>query len=211
VVGDAQGLELRREDLLDELRLRPDLYREVRRMALGRALALREANRQGIEAGEDEVALTARAWAAERGLHAPRDRDDWRAANGLDEAAFQSFMVDETRQRLLADMAEPLIEDRLLDSMRAQGCLAELMARAVEKQRMLADRGLLEAALSAAVAAPFDLVSWFAGQKLRRPPPADVKAFAALLGFADLAAFHRAVFREYYYEQENGSQPDKHV
>lgn len=210
VVGDAQGSELRREDLLDELRLRPELYREVRRAALARALALREANRQGIEVGEDEVALTARVWAAERGLRAPRDRDDWRAANGLDEAAFQSFMVDETRQRILAEMAEPLIEDRLLDSMRAEGCLAELMTRALEKQRMLTDRGLMEAAPGAGIA-PSDLVTWFAGQKLRRPPPADVNTFAALLGFSDLAAFHRAVLREYYYEQENGSQPDKRV
>jgi hypothetical protein len=211
VVGDTQGIELRREDLLDELRLRPELYRDVRRAALARALALREASRQGIEVGDDDIAVTAQIWAAERHLHTQRDLDDWRAANGLNEAEFRSFIAEEARQRRLAEMAEPIIEDRLLDSMREQGCLAELMTRAFEKQRTLAARGSIEGTLAGAGITPFELVVWFVSQKLRRPPPVDMHNFATLLGFSDLAAFHRAVLREYYYEQENGRQPNKRV
>jgi len=198
--AEAGAAGLRREDLLDELRLRPELYREVRREALTRALALREASRQGIEIGDDEIAATARAWAGERRLRTQRDLEAWRSANGLDEAAFRSFIADEARQRRLAEMAEPLIEYRLLDAMRAHGCLEELTKRATDKAQTLSARAALDAGFSGADVPAFDLLARFAEQILGCQLPADRHELAHTLGFMDEAAFNRAVLREYLYD-----------
>jgi hypothetical protein len=202
VASDEQVAELRREDLLDELRLRPELYREMRHAALTRALALREAGRQGIDVGEDEVTAAIQAWTVERCRHMGPGVGE-RAASDLSDAEFRAFIADEVRQQRLTEMAEPLIEARMFDAMRAAGCLPSLIARALEKQRRISVQGAPEAGFGRDIS-PFELLAWFVEQKLRQPLPADVHTFALSLGFLDTASFYRAVLREYHYEQEGG-------
>ena len=55
------------QDILDELRLIPSDYGLVQREALARALSIRTARRQGIEAGADEKERVLRTWLRERG------------------------------------------------------------------------------------------------------------------------------------------------
>jgi hypothetical protein len=189
----ADEAALLREDLLDELRLDPELYRDIREAALARAFALREADRQGIELSDREQHNASRAWLRRVG----RPGQDWCAANHLDDAAFAEFVTEEERKRRLEALAAPLIERHIVNALRARGEFAALAARTIDKNRVLATRGASEATISELGLSLLDLLSWYFETRLRRPIPQDIDDFAATQGFSDAARFYRAVLHEY--------------
>jgi hypothetical protein len=50
------------------------------------------------------------------------------------------------------------------------------------------------------------LLTWYFERRLNHGIPDDIDAYARGLGFADTAAFHRALLREYLYLSDDESQ-----
>jgi hypothetical protein len=199
-LGPEGGVETyRTESALDELRLDPDAYLLERASAVSRALALELA-----DAGQASLGPEARRGALEsfwrkRRLEEPERREAWLAERGLSERKLGRLLSDETRIRPVLRLAEAQvarsIEDRLLLADR----FAALEDRALAKHRALATRGLSNPGLAEAGLDEAELWRWWFGERLGRPVPEDLEAYARSLDLPDGAALRRLVLRELLY------------
>jgi hypothetical protein len=186
-----------RERLLEELRLDGEAYREAMGGALLRLLSLAECDRRGLEISDDQLKSAGRAFRLEAGMLSRKDIDRWLADNHLDLADFDRLIVDEARMTELQSLSAPLVEQYIVDHLRATGDYARLAARAREKHEALAARDSFQSQPSGLMV--LRLLTWYFEQQLNRGMPDDIDAYARDLGFADRAAFHRALQREYLY------------
>jgi hypothetical protein len=196
-VGAEGDGHLMREQLLEELHLMPELQRQVRGEALGRALALREAERREIQVSEKEVRTSMLRWAQVRKLAGPQSIAAWRDANHIDPVEFQAFIRDEARVSRLALQAQGLIDRHMVDVLRARGDYAALSARALDKQRFISNAGEWDSSQKGV--SDFQVLAWFCEQRLECPLPHDVESFAAELCFSSTESFYRALRREHAY------------
>lgn len=184
-------------ELLDELRLVPELYQNIRQEALTRALVLREFRRHGITVTEQEVTAAKQQWSRDRNLRTPEDILDWCRVNQLDQPAFDVMISEEAIRRRLEKMAESLVDEHLLTVLRSRGLYHHIASRGLRKKKLLATYSDEEAASNMST---FDLVAWYCEARLERPPPDDIDDFASQLGFANSHELHQAVLREFLYE-----------
>ncbi len=197
VVGD-DAESLLRDSLLDELRLEGEPYHDARRGALLRLLALAECDRQHLEVAHEKLKSTSQTFRLEFGMLSRKDIERWLAENHLDLHAFDRLMEDEARLSALQSVTAPRLVDRyIVDHLRTTGDYARLAGRARDKQDALASRGTGQPELDGLMA--FKLVAWCFEQRLSGEIPDDIDDYAGSLGFANTAAFHRALFREYLY------------
>ena len=194
---------LSRNELLDELRLVPELYQNIRQEALTRALVLREFRRHGITVTEQEVTAAKQHWSRDRSLRTPEDILDWCRTNQLDRPAFDAMITEEAIRSRLEKMAESLVDEHLLTALRARGSYHHVASRGLRKKELLATYSDEQAASN--MSTP-DLVAWYCDVKLECPLPDDIDDFAFQLGFADRIEFHRAIFREFLYEGAEAAQ-----
>jgi hypothetical protein len=190
-------------ELLDELRLVPELYQDIRQEALTRALALREFRRHGITVTEQQVIAAKRQWSRDRNLRTPEDILDWCRANQLDQPAFDVMITEEAIRYHLEKMAESLVDEHLLTVLRNRGLYDHIASRGLRKKNLLATCSDEQAASNMST---FDLVAWYCEARLERPPPDDIDDFAAQLGFANSVEFHRAILREFLCEGAEAMQ-----
>ena len=190
-------------ELLDELRLVPELYQNIRQEALTRALVLRESRRHGITVTEQEAAAAKQQWSRDRNLRTPGDILDWCRANQLDEPAFDAMITEEAIRCRFEKMAESLVDEHLLAALRARGSYHHVASRGLRKKELLASYSGEQAASNMST---FDLVAWYCEVRLECPLPDDIDDFALQLGFADSIEFHRAILREFLYESAEAAQ-----
>ena len=197
--ADTEGTSpfLSGNELLDELRLVPELYQGIRQEALTRALVLREFRRHGITVTEQEVTVAKQCWSRNRNLRSPEDILDWCRANHLDQPAFDVMMSEEAIRCRLEKMAESLVDEHLLAALRSRGLYQHIATRGLRKKKLLAAHSDGQAASNMST---FDLAAWYCEVRLERPPPDDIDEFAAQLGFANRHEFHQAILREFLYE-----------
>jgi hypothetical protein len=186
-----------RDELFEELRLDGEAYHDAVRGALLRLLATAECDRQRIEVTHNQLKNVSRSFRLEFGMLARKDIDHWLAQNHLDLHAFDHLMEDEARLKALEDMTAPLIDQYVIDHLRVAGDYARLAERARDKKDALHSKGMGEPELDGLTA--FQLVAWYFEQRLAREIPDDIEGYAVKLGFADAAAFHRALWREHFY------------
>ncbi|HVI91831.1 MAG TPA: TfuA-like protein [Dongiaceae bacterium] len=196
------GGALRREHLLDEIRLRPEQHKRLRQEALAFALARREADRAGIAVSPQEMQDFLRCWLHERGLTSPAALVAWREANHLgDDLAFNAFIAEQARTQKVTALAADLIEARMIDVLQQRGDYAALAVRAVEKQQALLTSGLADLPLAESDIAAADLLAWFRREHSHRNLPVDAEQLATALSFVSVDAFYRALLREYRYRE----------
>lgn len=190
VGGEAAG-----EQVLEELRLQVGQFAVVRRAALLRVLARREAERRG-----DDVEPSARQEARERlrarlGLWRRAMIDRWLAENDLSDPEFDGLASDEAllEAGTLAGTAE--LAAAMLAELRVTGQYAALAGRARMKSARLAAAGLTEATPAEA---GVDLAPALArlAEQVEIPGYAGGSGLARWLGFADRASLEAAVLRE---------------
>lgn len=192
---DAESLRL--DGLLEELRLEGETYRAAIRGAMLRLLAIAECDRQSIETTHDKLKSMSQAFRLEFGMLHRKDIERWLAENHLDLHAFDRLIADEALLSALQSAMAPLIDRYIIDHLRSTGDYARLAARARDKQKALASTDMGEPEPGDHMA--FRLVAWYFERRLGREIPDDIGDYAGRLGFADTAAFHRALFREYLY------------
>jgi hypothetical protein len=190
-------------ELLDELRLVPQLYQSIRQEALTRALVLREFRRHGLTVTEPEVAAAKLLWSRNRNLRTPEDILVWCRINHLDKPAFDVMITEEAIRCRLEKMAESLVDEHLLTGLRNRGSYHHIASRGLRKKELLATYSDEQAASNMSTT---DLVAWYCEVRLERPLPDDINDFALQLGFADSHELHRALLREFLYEGAEAEQ-----
>jgi hypothetical protein len=192
------------ERALDELRLDPESYARARQCAVLRYLALDVADgphpRPGSEPERPDGAGPGHAL----GLGNEAVRRRWLEDNGLDQTDLERLARDEARLRQVDTLAERELVVHLADHLRLSGEYPRLLARARSKQRTLAAAGWENPGLSDAGVSEAELLTWYFGQCLGQPVPAEVSAYAMRLGFPDRNAFVRALLGEYCYLRLTG-------
>lgn len=190
-------------ELLDELRLVPELYRNIRQEALTRALVLREFRRHGVTVTEQEIAAAKQHLSRDRNLRTPEDILDWCRANQIDKPAFDVMITEEAIRCRLEKMAESLIDEHLLITLRTRGLYQHIASRGLRKKKLLATCSDEQAASNMST---IDLVAWYCEVRLECPLPDDIDEFALQLGFANSHEFHRVILREFLYEGAEAAQ-----
>ena len=189
------GGDVAAEPVLDELRLQADRLAVVRRAALLRLLARREAERQGIRVEPAALRDGNERLRARHGLWRRADVDRWMAANDLAAADLAALVEEEALLAALDRQAGSALPAAMLAELRCSGAYAALAERARTKAACLAAAGL-DAATAAE--AGVDLAPWLARlaeQAEAVPAPAGADQVRRL-GFADRASLEAAVLRE---------------
>lgn len=182
--------------LLDEVRLDARVYDDLRRAALLRLLARREAERRNVTVDDDEVRRTATNFRLSHALHFGRDLTQWLAERDLDRPTFERLLEDDVLVGKLCNDAREQVVRRAIDLLRMNGDYTRLIARArVKRQAALAaeDNGGDEEDPLTAMQA----MAWYFGERLGAQLPDDLDAYAVRLGFKGAGEFRRAVLREY--------------
>ncbi len=195
--------------LLDELRHDAPRYRAERERALARALALEVARLHGLAVPpaklDEEVAEFRRV----RGLHEPEALARWLDEQGLSPEGLFRLVRDGTLATRIQTLAAAELGRHVEDSLRESGDYAALAARARDKQAALAARGLDNPSLGDSELPLPQLWRWYFEERLGRPVPDDLPAYARSLDLAGEGALLRAVLKEWQYvrSQTASSRP----
>lgn len=187
--------------LMDEIRL-DGAHDDLRRAALLRLLALREADRQNVGIDGEARRRAANDVRFSRGLHQGADFKTWLSERDLDHPSFDRLLGDTLLIDAVADGLQAWMAGFALDELRLGGDYPRLVSRARKKRRVI------EAAGKAALDEPnfmedFRATAWYFEKRLGVQPPDDLDAYARRRGFSGEADFRRAVSREFFYERLN--------
>ncbi len=186
--------------VLEELRLEgPDSYAQAKARALLRLFAGLEAKRRGLEPSREAGRSALGRMRAALGLFTRAELDAWLARNHLDLASLERLIEDHARSEAVAGLLGRSLDRHLLDELRLSGAYERLADRVQQKREALTAHGIdgVEGAAPGPNAAALRL--WFFEQRLGRPMPDDIEAFARELGFVNLAEFDSALRREWLY------------
>lgn len=186
-VSEAENL------VLDELRLDPGLYDEVRPIA-----ALRHACLSGgVAAGlsDDERRAAVNRLRRRNGLWSRDALTNWAKANNLDRAGFDRLIDIEARIEQQTVAAGSKLDAFLLDVLRADGRYERMARRAADK----AERETSGESQSIGQLTSEFLVDWYFNEHLGRGVPHDLTEVPNELGFATFEDFVQALAREYCY------------
>lgn len=183
------------EPVLDELRLQVERLTVVRRAALLRLLAQREAERRGLRVEPATRRDVAERLRARHGLWRRADLARWTAANDMAAPDLDRLVEEEAQLEALDRAAGSALTAAMLAELRASGAYGELAARARTKAARLAEAGL--DAVTAAEAG-VDLAPRLArlAEQAEALPVASGADLVRRLGFADRASLETAVLRE---------------
>jgi hypothetical protein len=186
------------ERLLEELRLVP-AFERIRARAQVAILARRLAQHAGISIeGEALHEATDRFW-SERGIGDASKAEAWMAARGLDEAAVTRLIEREAYRRWGTGATQLELTEELLDETRLSDDYERVVARALDKQRALDDRGLENIDPQGIDLTDEMLLRWWFEDRVGTDMPLDLHAYTEKLGYVDEHEFQRALVREYCY------------
>jgi hypothetical protein len=194
-----------RNGVFDELRLDSALYARLRRDAVIRALARRQARDDGAEPTTVELQETTRRFRKEMGFRTPAELEAWLHARGLSRDDFMRLMGDEARRRRLDDAIADEVADAIDDELSLTDAFARLQARADDKHAVLEARGVEQPTLADAGIADSELLAWYAKECGAETDTDDPERLAKRLGYAGLEDLRRAALREYCYRAWKGS------
>ena len=193
--GAASDLSPEEQRVLEELRLQPDLYDGVQRLAV-----LRQQLGSGDFPPRPDAAARRAALDRLRRRHGLLSRaalESWAVDCHLDKAGLDRLLDYEADLALAAEAAGPALDSALLDVLRSEGHYPALAARARDKEERLTvakEQGSAPSALSSEA-----LVDWYFERRLGRPAPATVAESARELGFCDGESLLAALSREQAY------------
>ena len=180
--------------VLVELRLQGAPYLEARRAALARLLALAPPS-----PGQRPLEVLARELGLPTGDQLDRVLGEHHDQPDEVESLWRKTLQRAGLEAAVADLPVSLLERHLMDWLRECGDYPRLQARAECKRQLLASLRPPPAATELSGLEALQLQDWYFDQRLGRAIPADLEAYVASLGFADLAAFNQAILAEYVY------------
>jgi hypothetical protein len=186
-----------RNGVFDELRLDNALYTQLRRDAVIRAVARRQAD--GAEPTAAELQEATRRFRKEMGFRTPADIEAWMQARRLGREDFMRLMGDAARRQRLDDAIAAEIADAVGDELYLTDDFARLQSRADDKHAVLLTRGVEQPTLDDAGISDAELLAWYVRECGAEAASDDPEMQAKQLGYADLEDLRRAALREYCY------------
>lgn len=206
--GDAAGSGAgAAREVLDELRLDPERYRTVAERALLRRVLVEAAEREGRQAGPAALQAARQALTERHGLWRARERAAWCAANGLEPGGLNVLLRREALVTEALAQRGAAVDAALLDELRLAGLYPGLAERAAAKREALAEQGLDDLEPTDIGAGTVATLLWYFEQRLNRPVPDDLEAWARAHGFNAGDDFRRAILREHVYVRRIGGKP----
>ena len=194
-----------RNGVFDELRLDNTLYMRLRRDAVVRALARRQARDDGAEPTTAELQEATRRFRKQMSFRTPAELEVWLRARGLSREDFMRLMGDEARRQRLNDAIADEIADAVGDELYLTDAFARLRSRADDKHAVLQARGVENPSLDDAGISDSELLAWYLKECGAEADKDDPDQQARQLGYADLEDLRRAALREYCYRAWKGS------
>lgn len=188
-VAEADALDDTEALVLEELRLDPEEWQQVRRVVLGRLGPLQAADPTAERRQAEQ-------FRRQRGLWRRAQLDEWLRANALDLTRLERLLRKEAALNQAATQAGPALYLDMIEHLRLTGRFAELLRNAKNKQTALANVPPTPADphLSA-------IVDWYFEQRLGVTRPNSIPAFAAEMGWDSERDFLLAVWREYLFHK----------
>ncbi len=188
--------------IMDELRLEPALYRKTRTEAVLRALLLRDAERDGAMATDDEKKVIRVAVLDQLGIAHEAALDQWLRENGFDRNTFERLIEEEALGDRCWRERQRTGDKHFIATLALTGKLAALRKRAAQKARP--PNG---ANVGNATVPPPALVEWYFANRLNQAPPDDLDAYIDDIGLPSRQDFYRLLQAEYVFSQP-GTQDD---
>ena len=184
--------------VLDELRLDPQLYAELRPLAVLRYACLHAGDPAAPSEDERRGALD--LLRRRFGLWSRESLSAWAKTNDLDRAGFDRLIDTEALLQRHAEAAGPLLDAFLLDVLRSEGRYEPLARRASDKAAWIEEA---ESQKPRASETGW-LLGWFFEQRLGGSLPDDPQAVSNEFGFATFDEFIEVLGREYHYARDSG-------
>ncbi len=177
--------------VLDELRMDPRLYQQVRLRAQFKQLALRDAGRTRLRVDDAQRRRQLGKFQESRGLFTRAQLDSWIEHNDWTPKALEKAL--EHQQQLLALVENLGDVDRqlLLEELRLEGSYTAL------KSRIEARRRLDLSSFAGVDIRPPQLLAWYFESHLCESIPEDLDDYLSESGFRDRAEFYRLLKQRY--------------
>jgi hypothetical protein len=182
-------------DLLEEVRLDPTMYAQVKERATLRVLLAAGA------APSPDLAQAAENFRRARGLLGAAQAQEWLARNDLSESDFAAIVGVEDLVRRNASRVAEQRPEHIVNQLRIDGAYAPLVRRAARKRTVLLERGIEHAAAPDVRSTHLELEWYFGRLQIPVPAPAMLREHWQALEYPDENSFLRAVHREYWYQQ----------
>ncbi|WP_171125714.1 MULTISPECIES: TfuA-like protein [unclassified Ruegeria] len=188
---DAEATE--GDAVIDELRLTPELYFDLRARAVLRLLAQEEADR--IEHSPDrEVLLTHMSdHRNNAGLSRKADLMQWLRTNDLNPELYEAMLTGAAQIDAVTEARSTRLNAPLLTELKRSGRYADLRDRADKKTQLVApsDRKISADRLH--------MLIWFFETNLDRDVPDDLESYAVSLGLSGRDALYDLIEAEFLY------------
>ncbi len=200
-LGDTVNVET--VDVLDELRLEDERFRDARRDAVFRVLALGEADRRRVRIDRDARRAKMTNHRTGQGLFGRADLESWLSRNHMDIREFEDLMRDEARVEAVSTFAGAALDEHVIAKLKLSGEYGRLVERARRKREALKEAGCADPEPEDTGLMSIQLVAWHFGKRLGQPVPDDMDAYVGGLGLSSRADFYRVLAREYLYLVHN--------
>lgn len=191
--------------IIDELRLDPELFVEIRSRALVRSILLAEADRRRVSVDQVAKRSVLARLREELGLTRKSDLDAWAKQNMLAEDKLDAFIEEEARIDKVSQPASAAIGRHVISILQSRGQCEELAKRAIDKRRALQALAFDQHEQAPEKLPPPLVLNWFFGTRRKQPVPADIDRFAQNLGLQSRQDFYRLLTDEYIYSSRNNS------
>lgn len=191
------------ESVLDEARLDPDRYGRLLDHSLLVTLARDDAAAVGVDVSSWAHQAALDQERHRRGLSEPEDVQAWLGKRGLSTADLPAVAQRLAALRWAHDAHREAVAGEVAFTLRSDDVYAELVARAARKRSVLASA-------PASRAPDIDdraLISWYFGERLGRPVPVALDAWASANGWRQVVDLVRAIRAEWRFQQATGQPP----
>ncbi|WP_170415747.1 TfuA-like protein [Ruegeria atlantica] len=185
--------EVKNHAVIDELRLNPDLYSELRNRAVLSVIAQEEAAEQDQKPDRDALIRQMTTHRANAGLSHKTHLVEWLASNDLNLAEYEDILADAARIDATVAARLKQLHGPLLAELKRTGRYVELRDRAdakkkaavVNEHRSGADR--------------LQMILWYFETRLKQDVPDNLDSYAASLGLSGRAALDKLIEAEFLY------------
>ncbi|MEX0302106.1 MAG: TfuA-like protein [Leisingera sp.] len=198
-------LEDEEQRVLDELRLTPERFGEVRRRAALRCFSLAQAEGKGRMPKRAELAQQMAAHREELGLFTGAALRQWLKDNGLTAETYEQLLRGTAVSSVETGALESRLEPHLLAELRQAGAYAALKSRAASKLQHLSGHRQLAGRL--AEPEQLRLLAWYFETQLQRGIPDDLAKYAKSVGLGSREEFYELIRQEFMYHQGCKTQP----
>jgi hypothetical protein len=203
---ESNGVQTEDTDLLEEVKISGELP-SLRRCVLARLLARELPENDGAQSDPAALGREVTRFRLERGLLTDVQFNDWKVSQGLvDPRELARVFAGQSAVSTAELRLEPEILAGIPEELKLRGKFAALWSRARRKREVLAGQCSTRVSLSDADITDAELWCWYFQQLLNKDVPKHVDVYARNHGFRELAAFRRAVLREYSFRRLNGDQ-----